>query len=179
MLNFAHFLDRIFSHSGVQIVFTCITLFAVAALWLNQGRIACRKSGKFSARAGTPSLLSIALAIAPVLSVFAASHVIGVAAIEDIEAKLSAPVTAAFIDGTNHTRPHVLAAALRNMCNTAPRHSQPAKTRELSFETQAGPLSLMLREDAANPGEYWVFHRGFQATQQSEVGRACLAGLSD
>jgi hypothetical protein len=70
-----------------------------------------------------------------------------------------------------------LVAALRGIEAHRYHHSHPTASFRVQLQTSEGPLELTLRRDSTEPREYWVYYRGFNATEINDVGAVVTGAL--
>ena len=95
---------------------------------------------------------------------------IGQAARDEVRPRLNASVASVLVDGKSIAAGDALLAALRGMEAHRYHHSHPTMSYRVQLQTPEGPLELTLRRDSTEPHEYWVYYRGFNATEANDVG---------
>jgi hypothetical protein len=175
MADFAHFLDRMLHGTEPYLIAVAVILwviaFATAAIATWRRRLGAQlQPPRIFFRAATGFLVLV-------LSICAAGLFISHAALDELRPILNAPVTDVLVDGTPIAAPEPLLAALRRIESRRYHHSHPTGSYRVQLQTSEGPLELILRRDSAVPNEYWVYYRGFKATEANDIGTVVTDAL--
>src|SRR3981189_2126743 len=168
MADFAHFLDRMLQDVEPYLITAGVILWIIAfgtaaiATWRRPLGAQPQPSRIFF-RAATGFLVII-------LSICAAGLFISHAALDEVRPRLNAPITDVLVDGMPVAAREPLLAALRRIESRRYHHSHPPGSYRVQLQTSEGPLELVLRRDSAVPNEYWVYYRGFEATEANDIG---------
>ena len=166
MIDFAHLLDRLLHNTAPFLIALAAILWLIAfgvavfETWRRPFRAQQRRPIFF--RAATGFLLIV-------LSLCGAAVFISHAALDELRPRLNAPIEHVLVDGAPIDA-EPLVAALRGIQSHRYHHSHPTASFRVQLQTSEGPLELTLRRDSAEPREYWVYYRGFNATEINDVG---------
>ena len=168
MADFAHFLDHMLQGVEPYLIAVAVILWIIAfgtaaiATWRRPLGAQPQPSRIFF-RAATGFLIII-------LSICAAGLFINHAALDELRPRLNAPITDVLVDGMPVAAREPLLAALRRIESRRYHHSHPTGSYRVQLQTSEGSLELVLRRDSAVPNEYWVYYRGFEATEANAIG---------
>ena len=168
MADFAHLLDRMLHTATPYLIAVAVMLWAVA---FGSGLFEAWRR-PFGVRPQPPRIFFRAATgfLVIVLSICAAGLFISHAALDELRPRLNAPITDVLVDGMPVAAPEPLLAALRRIESRRYHHSHPTGSYRVQLQTSEGPLELVLRRDSAVPNEYWVYYRGFEATEANDIG---------
>jgi hypothetical protein len=167
MIDFAHLLDRLLHNTAPFLIALAAILwliaFGVAVFETSRRPLRAQRRLPIFFRAATGFLVIV-------LSLCGAAVFLGHAALDELRPRLNAPAEQVLVDGAPIAAAEPFVAALRGIESHRYHHSHPTASFRVQLQTSQGPLELTLRRDSAEPREYWVYYRGFNATEINDVG---------
>ena len=174
MPEFAHSVDRLLHTAEPYLICVAVVLWAIAfgaaavGIWRRAWGMPRRPSPLFI----WPGIGFLAIIFAIVGGAVFLSH----AARDEVRPRLNAAVTDIRVNGAPAPQPERLLNALRQIKSHSYHHSHPTTTYRVQFQTNEGPLELLLRRDSTVPNEYWVFYSGFDDT--NDIGTVTTDALN-